>query len=56
MVKQALDQFMKKCEKELKGSLEKDKNSELNRVFQVYSRLDELDRGVLVYLDYLVEV
>ena len=36
MVKQALDQFMKKCEKELKSSLEKDKNSELNRVFQVY--------------------
>ena len=56
MVQLAMNQFVKKLEKDLKESLVRDKNSELNNIFQVYAKLDELDRGVQVYLDYLIGV
>ena len=36
-------------------NLAKDNRSELNKSFQVYQKLDQIEQGIHVYLNYVVE-
>ena len=55
MIKQALDEYFAKLEKDMKQNLDMDNRSELNKIFQVYHKLDQFEEGIQVYLNYIVE-
>ena len=50
-----MDEYYVELEKDMKQNLDTDNRSELNKIFQVYHKLDQFEQGIQVYLNYIVE-